>query len=290
MSQTRTRTAQTPAWAAWASTIYPSGGTTSGSTTALGLRPPSAPAVPAAPEVPYRMRSVALVAGSPSGTMPVEGRVARGTYEARADCAARGADGTRTASHVRTSRAERTRDDRRSRTSGRPGSRVEGAEGRSRSRGESTRARTKGPAMSGRARSGASSKDKGFSLPNPMPFIEAHRLPVAVVAVLVVLVLMLYGPAHDYYHAWRRSLELQTTYDAIVADSEDVRDDVSRLQSREGIEDEARKRGYVEEGETAVVVEGLPEEDSGEVDTTYQVPWYLQVTDLVFGYTPEGGQ
>lgn len=137
---------------------------------------------------------------------------------------------------------------------------------------------------------GAGRSSSPQALSAPAAFVMDHRLPLLVVAIVAALVFMLYGPTRDYYRAWRRSLELQATYDAIVADNQSVQDDVSRLQSRQGIEEEARKRGYVDEGETAVVVEGLPDEDAGSTDATLDLPWYLQVGDLVFGYQPEAQQ
>ena len=55
--------------------------------------------------------------------------------------------------------------------------------------------------------------------------------------------------------------------------------------SEEGIKDEARRHGYVEEGETRIVVEGAEEEGSQTDDAQDdEVPWYLRVGDFVFQY------
>ena len=76
-------------------------------------------------------------------------------------------------------------------------------------------------------------------------------------------------------------------------ENDSIRGDLELLQSREGIENEARARGYVEAGETKVIVEGLPEEEEQEgvpVMTDVVVPddrpWPQVLLDRLFGYTP----
>lgn len=106
---------------------------------------------------------------------------------------------------------------------------------------------------------------------------------------------MIYPPARDYYVAWRTQSELQATYDAVSADNSALQSDVDRLQSREGIEDEARKHGYAYEGENTLDVQGLSGDDSnqgsnpldGEVQAEQtDLPWYVRLGDIVFFYTP----
>ncbi len=98
----------------------------------------------------------------------------------------------------------------------------------------------------------------------------------------------MYGPAQTYYKAWRSGLELQSQLDELNASNEQYKSDIQSLQTREGIEDEARKRGYVSEGETKVVVEGTSENDegtdAGTSDTASELPWYIQLGDTVFHY------
>ena len=65
--------------------------------------------------------------------------------------------------------------------------------------------------------------------------------------------------------------------------ADEYQQDIDRLQTREGIEDEARKRGYVSEGETGVIAEGLPEDQEAE-EAPAELPWYLAVGDFVFQY------
>lgn len=110
----------------------------------------------------------------------------------------------------------------------------------------------------------------------------ARRLLACVGIVLVVLV-ALYGPARDLYCAWRLQDGKQETLDGLNQSIDEYQQDIDRLQTREGIEDEARKRGYVSEGETGVIAEGLPEDQEAE-EAPVELPWYLAVGDFVFQY------
>ena len=117
---------------------------------------------------------------------------------------------------------------------------------------------------------------------------EVRKRVLISLAVIVAILAMLYAPTRAYYIAWRTQLDLQARYDAIVAENEDINVDLDRLRSREGIEDEARKRGYVNPGETSVVVRGLPGESvdasSKANEVVAEVPWYLVPLDAIFGY------
>lgn len=126
-------------------------------------------------------------------------------------------------------------------------------------------------------------------LPEP-PSTKAGRAGLVAAIVVVVLLLFLYGPIRNYYIAWRVGQIYSAELAEINADNEELQDEVTRLQSREGIEDEARKRGYVSEGETAVTVEGLDESDTSGSDGAQDGSsdagdaWYIPVLDLVFGF------
>lgn len=130
-------------------------------------------------------------------------------------------------------------------------------------------------------------------------WVATHpRRCVALVALLIALV-ALYGPTRDYYVARRTGEVLQLKYDRILSKNEALASDVNRLQTREGIEEEARRLGYTSKGTDAA--------DSGEHDdasTGQDVPsqtadpsapmtypdgrsWYVQALDLVFCYDPE---
>lgn len=121
-------------------------------------------------------------------------------------------------------------------------------------------------------------------------FAGAHRLPVIIAAVVIATVVMLYGPACNLYAAWRSGLDLQATYSATTQSNDQLSSEVDALMTPEGVQDLARERGYVGEGETGVVVEGLSD---GSADATpmgtgtvvsADVPWYVSAADVIFQY------
>ena len=127
-----------------------------------------------------------------------------------------------------------------------------------------------------------------------------HMRGVTVLVVLALVAAMLFAPMRNLYVAYRRLDRLQATYDALLAENEAISHELTVLQSREGIENEARARGFVEAGETKVVVEGLPEEDMPvvdqsdttaasltEIEVVEEIPWYTQMLDKLFDYEPE---
>jgi cell division protein FtsB len=123
-----------------------------------------------------------------------------------------------------------------------------------------------------------------------------HTRGVTVLVVVALVVAMLYTPLCNLYAAHRRLGHLQATYDALLAENESINHDLEVLQSREGIENVARARGYVEAGETKVIVEGLADEGQQEdqalaaisdVEVPDERPWYIVALDTLFGYTAE---
>lgn len=115
-------------------------------------------------------------------------------------------------------------------------------------------------------------------------FYASHKLLCIAVGVLVAVVLLLYGPAATYYRAWRAGLDLQAQYDALAQSNDQIQQQNDALLTRKGIEEEARRRGYVGAGETGVVVEGLPDDSTSSSDATPEYPWYVGVGDVIFGY------
>lgn len=115
-------------------------------------------------------------------------------------------------------------------------------------------------------------------------FYASHKLLCIAVGVLVVAALLLYGPAATYYRAWRAGLDLQAQYDALAQSNDQIQQQNDALLTRKGIEEEARRRGYVGAGETGVVVEGLPDDSTSSSDVTPEYPWYVGVGDVIFGY------
>ena len=114
--------------------------------------------------------------------------------------------------------------------------------------------------------------------------LKSYRRPLIVLAVILVVVAALYAPARTYYSAWRTNGILQSSKDAIDQSNSAYESDNSRLMSSEGIQDEARKRGFVSEGETGVKVEGLDESSSSSDLSSDSDPWYITVLDFVFSY------
>ena len=115
-------------------------------------------------------------------------------------------------------------------------------------------------------------------------FYASHKLLCIAVGVLVAAVLLLYGPAATYYRAWRAGLDLQVQYDALAQSNDQIQQQNDALLTRKGIEEEARRRGYVGAGETGVVVEGLPDDSTSSSEATPEYPWYVGVGDVIFGY------
>lgn len=137
---------------------------------------------------------------------------------------------------------------------------------------------------------------------------RAHKRLTVAGVVLIVLIVSVYPPVRDLYVAMRTRDDLNARNAQLEAENSDLRDDIAYLQSTEGIEDEARRLGYVREGETAVVVEegDGSSTSSGQThgsstrttavsgssfsegnDVTADEPWYQLVLDKVFFYTHE---
>lgn len=115
-------------------------------------------------------------------------------------------------------------------------------------------------------------------------FFAAHKLACIIAGAALAVVIFLYGPAATYYRAWRAGLDLQAQYDALAQSNDQIQQQNDALLTREGIEEEARRRGFVGEGETGVVVEGLPDDSSASTTVTPDYPWFVGVGDVVFGY------
>ena len=143
----------------------------------------------------------------------------------------------------------------------------------------------KAPSL-GDVASGVGSVADGIKSFDLREFCSRFRVPLVVIAVLLVLFVALYGPAKGYYSAWRTNGILLAEHEKETAEGEQLEDDVNALMTEQGIKDEARKKGYVDEGEKIVVVEGLePEEEPEEAPESD--PWYLELGDLVFQYEKE---
>ena len=127
--------------------------------------------------------------------------------------------------------------------------------------------------------------------------LSAPWLPIAlfVAVTLVVCVVMLYGPVRTYYAAWRDSCRLEIAYDVVKDQNSELNHEINRLQSREGIEDEARRRGFVHPNEEALVTDVPPATDTTDPEVVNQKlvayeeqqPWYIHALDSMLGYSYE---
>lgn len=131
------------------------------------------------------------------------------------------------------------------------------------------------------------------------------RLTLRLAIVLGVLVfiaasiLFLYPPARQYYIELRAHDRLEAEYKALTSRNKAIQEEIDHLSTDEGIKDEAREQlGWVQEGETAVVVEGLDveeEEDTVQAQIasgSVKAPetWYSPTLDVIFGYVDDTGE
>lgn len=124
-------------------------------------------------------------------------------------------------------------------------------------------------------------------------FARRHVRGLVVLAVALALVAAVWGPLGDYYVAWRRSGELAESYASVTADNDALGKDIERLQTREGVEDEARRQGYAFEGESTATSPSAPNDANQGSDPTNpkpeeptERPWYIVVLDALFCYRP----
>lgn len=118
------------------------------------------------------------------------------------------------------------------------------------------------------------------------------RVPVIVCAAVLVALALLYGPARDLYCAWRENGALQEQDVKTLSEKEQIQEDISDLTSKDGVKDQARELGYVEDGETRIIVEGGEEPEEPDVvashdDDEGEDRGYLGFFDFFFGYEGE---
>lgn len=119
-----------------------------------------------------------------------------------------------------------------------------------------------------------------------------YRALLMILGGIVLVVVALYSPLRSWYSA-QRDAELYTKQlQTLKNDNAALQENVTRLQSKEGIEDEARKRGYVVQGETSVTINGMKDGGEAKADASKNSldgvatddPWYIKVLDVVFFY------
>lgn len=181
--------------------------------------------------------------------------------------------------------------ERSGRTSGATHARATAAPARGAAAGRGCNARPQGRRASEGAGSRAAAKASGI-----LSWAGSHRVACIVAVAIVALVVALYPPAKALYGASRTNAVLAERLDAATSSATQLQGEVDSLMTREGIEDEARRRGYVSEGETAVDVDGVADSGSATTDesvtggssqtTDAQEPWYVSALDFFFGYDP----
>lgn len=122
--------------------------------------------------------------------------------------------------------------------------------------------------------------------------VRFFRVPVIVCAAVLVALALLYGPARDLYCAWRENGALQEQDVKTLSEKEQIQEDISDLTSKDGVKDQARELGYVEDGETRIIVEGGEEPEEPDVvashdDDEGEDHGYLGFFDFFFGYEGE---
>ena len=122
--------------------------------------------------------------------------------------------------------------------------------------------------------------------------VRFFRVPVIVCAAVLVALALLYGPARDLYCAWRENGALQEQDVKTLSEKEQIQEDISDLTSKDGVKDQARELGYVEDGETRIIVEGGEEPEEPDVvashdDDEGEDRGYLGFFDFFFGYEGE---
>lgn len=188
-----------------------------------------------------------------------------------------------------------SRDNTNARTAARPIGRTSARSTAPRAAALKTPRRTSAP---GRRPDGAPSRaprDKAAAsrgIPDAVrDFVARHRAPVIAAVVALFAIVTLYGPACSLYQAWRDNGMLLAQQAQASEESTQLEGDISSLMTEDGIKDEARERGYVESGETRVVVEGLEDGDAEDAQGDASgTPWYLRVTDFIFQYEAQDAQ
>ncbi len=151
--------------------------------------------------------------------------------------------------------------------------------------GRAEDARRQAPSARERAAAGVdAARDTAVSARD---FAVRHKRLWVALAIVFALLAALYGPAQQYYTSVRRSQDLQTKYAALKSQNSDLSSDVKTLMTKSGIEDQARKNGYVYPGEKSVKVKGLKEDGkdpSAAITYKDDRTWYVKVLDVLFGY------
>ena len=109
--------------------------------------------------------------------------------------------------------------------------------------------------------------------------------------VIAAIALGVVGPVHDFYVARRTGDVLEQKKAYIEEKNAELESERDSLFTEEGVETQARKRGYVSPGEVGVNVEGLEQKEVEDPSKPVEYPdsrsWFDKTLDTLFGFSPQ---
>lgn len=109
--------------------------------------------------------------------------------------------------------------------------------------------------------------------------------------VIAAIALGVVGPVHDFYVARRTGDVLEQKKAYIEEKNAELESERDSLFTEEGVETQARKRGYVSPGEVGVNVEGLEQKEAEDPSKPVEYPdsrsWFDKMLDTLFGFSPQ---
>lgn len=109
--------------------------------------------------------------------------------------------------------------------------------------------------------------------------------------VIAAIALGVVGPVHDFYVARRTGDVLEQKKAYIEEKNAELESERDSLFTEEGVETQARKRGYVSPGEVGVNVEGLEQKEAEDPSKPVEYPdsrsWFDKTLDTLFGFSPQ---
>ena len=135
------------------------------------------------------------------------------------------------------------------------------------------------------------------ALQNAVLWFESKGVVVKTLLVLVIVIVCMYGPAREYYGAYRDVQIRAQVLDQVNLQNKEHSEKIGQLQSEEGIKDKAHELGYVDPGEVVVEINDSGQKDKPDKDgnekteqksTTYEIEstWYTDLLDKIFFYCP----
>ena len=162
-------------------------------------------------------------------------------------------------------------------------------------RANNNRKKTDAPRTNSNKNNAAQRKNNEQSLLKKLPALP--NLPQRAIALTIIIVLVVilccevYPVSKTYYKALRDEQRQSAILEAENARNEELKKANETLKTKEGIEDEARKSGYVKNGEKSVSVSG----GDNATDTSAGLPsqideskihapqtWYYKILDAIF--------